>query len=194
VSTTREQVEAVLQDVLPRLEEIKADALAEIDRVRKDATQKASRYAQAVEELAGVEAEIETLYARKEELPVEVTRANLDEFFELEDELREEYRGIRPRLDALEDRRASLKGEIHQLLPNSRGHVNDLRIEAASQVAGAAYEERQALEDLKERLTKALDDALAPVVETHEQARGLTQSLGQERSWALSPVGRGALR
>jgi predicted nucleic acid-binding Zn-ribbon protein len=190
----REQVEAVLQDVLPRLEEIKADALAEIDRIRKDATQKASRYEQAREELEGVEARLVMLEAEKEGLPVEHSRALLEDNVDEELRIKERFTAVTEEIERLEDRRASLKEEIHRLLPNTRGHRNDVRIEAASRVAGAAFEEREALEDLKERLTKALDDAIDPVATVHEQSRGLTQSLGQERSWELSPVGKGAVR
>ena len=189
----REQVEELLADVLPRIEELKQEALAEIEKARRDATQKASRYEQAREELARVEEEICARQAEREELPMQAYRAGLDGEFDREMELQERYRNLRPAIEGLEDRKSSLKGEIRQLLPNSRGHRNDVRIEAASR-AGAAYSEREVLEGLRDRLLKALDDALEPVTTAHDQARGLTESMSKERDWDLSPVGRGALR
>ena len=185
MSSTREKAEAILQDVLARIEALKAEALAEIEEVRKDAEEKVARYEDAREELAEVEEEIVSLEARQDELPVEVTRANLAERFDLELELREEYRAIGPRLEELEDRVASLKGELAKIdrrAPDGPPpHPNDAYRREYGRVSGTAAEHRRAVEDLRKRLLKGIDAALDPIAKQHDQYRGLVQSWGEER-------------
>lgn len=194
MSGTTGRVEALLADVLPRIREIGEEAQAEISRVREEASAKMARYEEAIGELGEVEAEIGRLTTRKEELPVEVTRANLEEDYGLEDDLREEYRSIGPRLEELGVRKASLEEETAQLLPNARGHRHDAPIERMAAVAGAAFEEKLALEELRDQLTEALDAAASPMAEAHEQAKGTVESLSSAVAWEESPVGRGAVR
>jgi chromosome segregation ATPase len=179
----REQIEELLQEVLPKIEGLKEEALAEIGRVREDANGKMHRHEEVAGELAEAEAEIEALSARKEELPAEVTRTNLEELYEEEDSLREEYRGIGPRLEALEERRVNLEAELPGLLPRNHGHKHDGRIHHTARVAGTAHEERAALDDLKARLIKAADEALKPVEKAHNDTKGLVEAWSMDREW-----------
>jgi chromosome segregation ATPase len=179
----REEAEAILQDFLPRLEALKEEALAEIEEVRADAGAKLSRYEDVSEELAEVEARIVSLQAEREELPERAYRAGLDEEYALEDELKERYKNLRPEIEALEDRRGSLKEEMHRLSPRSHGHRLDVSMYQFSRVAGTAAEGRRALEHLRKQMVKALDDALASVVREHDQYRALVEAWGEERKW-----------
>jgi DNA repair exonuclease SbcCD ATPase subunit len=181
--STREKVDALLAGVLPRLEEIKEEALAGIGEVREDALAKIGRYQEASEELAQVEHELAVLRSEREGLPDRAYRAGLDEEYELEDELRERYKSLRPAIETLEDRRASLKGELDRLNPDDRGHPNDVLIRHHARVAGTAAEERRALEELRDRLVKALDATVEPVAGVHDQTRAQVEAWGRSRDW-----------
>ncbi len=181
--STREKVEELLADVLPRLEALKDEALAGIEEVREDATRKIARYEAALAELAEVEAEIEALSAERSELPSRTYVAGLNEDYELEDELKVRYKNLRPAIEGLEDRRASLKGEIERLCPRGRGHRYDAMIEHISRVAGTAAEERRILEEMRDRLVKALDATVEPVAKLHNDNRALVETRSRERSW-----------
>ncbi len=183
MSTTREKVEELLADVLPRIEALKAEALDEIGRVREDANGKMRRHEEATEELAGVEAEIASLSDERETLPDRAYRAGLDAEYELEDVLTERYRNLKPAIEHLEERRAALSAEMAELLPNSYGHRHDAGIHHTARVAGTAHEERAALKDLRDRLVKALDDAAEPVERVHNDTRALVEAWGSERDW-----------
>ncbi len=190
MTSTRERVEELLADVLPRLEALKDEALERIEEVREDASGKIARYEAATAELAEVEAEIEALSAERSELPDRAYRAGLEEDYELEDELKERYKNLRPAIEGLEDRRASLKGEIQRLCPRGRGHRYDAMIEHTSRVAGTAAEERRVLEELEKRLTEALSATVRPVADKHNGLRGLVETRSRERSWEEAAEGR----
>jgi chromosome segregation ATPase len=179
----REQVEELLADVLPKIEALKAEAMDSIAEVRRDANEKRHRHEEAVAELALVEEEIESLRAEREGLPDRAYRAGLDEEYALEDELKERYKNLKPAIGDLEERREFLEAEKAALLPNDYGHRNDARIHHTARIAGTAHEERAALEDLRDRLTKVLDDALKPVARLHEDNKALVESWGMEREW-----------
>jgi chromosome segregation ATPase len=183
VSNTKERVDELLEDLRSRIEALEEEALAEIEKVLKDAEEKVAHYEDAAEELEQVEDEIASLEGRREELPVEVTRANLEEQFDLEMELREEYRSIQPRLDALGDRRGSLKEEMRQLNPKGLEHPLNIQMHQYSRVSGTAAEERRVLEHLRKQMVTALDDALDLVVKKHEDYRGLVEDWGRQRDW-----------
>jgi chromosome segregation ATPase len=179
----REQVEEFLVEILPKIEALKAEAMDSIAEVRRDANEKLHRHEEATAELALVEEEIWSLRAEREGLPDRAYRAGLDEEYALEDELKERYKNLKPAIGHLEERREFLKAEKAALLPNDYGHRNDARIHHTARIAGTAHEERAALEDLRDRLTKALDDALKPVARLHEDNKALVESWGLEREW-----------
>lgn len=194
MSATVEKVGELLADVLPRIAALGEEAQAEISRVREEAGARMARYEEATAEAEKVEAEIEHLTLREEEVPGLAYRANLRKDYELEDDLRDEYEGIEPRLAELRERKTSLEEETAELLPNARGHRNDAAIERTAAVAGSAFEERMALEELRDRLKEALDAIVEPVADTQEQAKGAVMSLTSTIEWERSPVGRGAAR
>lgn len=66
-------------------------------------------------------------------------------------------------------------------------------IEQYGEVAGVASKPRHELEELREKLGKALDAAVDPVVAKHENLKATTWQLSHERAWDESPVGRGAV-
>jgi DNA anti-recombination protein RmuC len=179
----REKVEELLADVLPKIEALKAEALDSIAEVRRDANEKLHRHEEATAELALVEEEIESLRAEREGLPDRAYRAGLDEEYALEDELKERYKNLKPAIEHLEERRRFLEAEKAELLPRDHGHRNDARIHHVARVAGTAHEERRALEDMRERFVKALEDAVKPVAKLHEDNKAQVEAWGTEREW-----------
>ena len=181
--STREKAEELLADFLPRLKELKEGSLTEIAEVRRDANEKLHRHEEATAELALVEEEIESLRDEREKLPDRAYRAALDEEYRLEDELKERYKNLKPAIEHLEERRGFLKAELSELLPNGHGHRNDARIHHVARLAGTAHEERRALEDMRDRFVKALDEALEPVAKLHEGNKAQVEAWGTEREW-----------
>ncbi len=132
--------------------------------------------------------------AEREGLPDRAYRAGMDEDYALEDELKVRYKNLRPALEALEDRRGSLKDEMRRLSPRDRGFPTDAAMHNLGVAAGVASAAREDMEDLRRRLTKALDAATDPVVGEHKNLRATVEQLGRDAAWALSPVGKGGLR
>lgn len=120
-------------------------------------------------------------------------RAGMDEDFELEDDLKARYKNLGPAIQSLEERRESLRQEIAALSPNGDSHPNDVVISQYASVASVAAGPRHELEALKERLTKALDASIDPVVQKHESLKGSVWQLSHERAYAESPVGKGGI-
>jgi hypothetical protein len=185
VSTTKERVDELLDELRASIEELREASLARIEEARKSAESQISRYEAAAGELEQVEDEIAALLGRREELPVEVTRANLDEEYDREFELREEYRSIQPRLEELEGRREALREEMRQIDRRSSGspppHQNDAHARQYSKAAGTAAEERRAFEHLQKQAGKVIEEAVSQVAKQHDQYRGLVESLGMQR-------------
>jgi hypothetical protein len=182
--STREKVDELLAEFLPRLEALKDEALASVEEVRADAAEKVARYEDAREELEGVEARLVMLAAEREGLPIEHSRALLADDVVEELRAKERFSTISKEIEDLEDRRVSLLGEMAKLAPRASGappHRHDAARRQYGRVAGTAAEERRALELLKKKLVKALDDAFDPVAKQHDQYRGLVQAWGEER-------------
>ncbi len=192
--TRAERIEELLAQVEPVLEALRDEAMREITAAKHEAEANAARHDEAARELAEVEAEASALIAEREELPNRAYRAGLDGDEELEARLSERYRNLRLALEALEDRRGSLKDEMRRLNPRGTGHPTDATAYNLGLASGVAYRRREELEDLRRRLTKALDAATDPVVDEHKNLRATVEQLGRDRAWALSPVGKGGLR
>ncbi len=190
----RERIDSLLSAFGKEVEALRTEALDEIGRAEREANERKHRYHAAVEELEQVEREIGRLSSERDGLPDRAYRAGLDEEYELEDELKERYKNLRPAIEALEDRQGSLKGEVAELLPQPRGHDLDARIQATTSVARVAFAARSDMEHLQKGLTTALSTAVDPVVEEHAGLLALAEQQGRDREWALSPVGRGAFR
>ncbi len=87
-----------------------------------------------------------------------------------------------------------LRREIHALNPDGDSHALNPVIRQYGGVAGIASGPRHELEALKEKLTKALDASIDPVVRQHEDLKSTVWQLGHDRAWDESPVGRGGVR
>ena len=110
--------------------------------------------------------------------------------WEEEDRLKERYRNLKPALEALEERRESLREELARLSPNDRGYAKDATIDQYGWAAGVAHGPRTDLEELRKKLTEALDSSVNPVVEKHNSLRSTVEALSRDRNWETSPVGR----
>lgn len=178
--STAEKVEALLSDVLPRVEEIAGEARAKIREVREDASAKIARHGAASTELAKAEDRIDALLDEKEGLVLAHSEAALEDDVDEELRIKQRYQDIGAEVEELEGRSSVLRDEISELVPNSHGHPYDARIHHVARVAMAANNEREALERLRDGIVEALDAALKPVVDTHEQTRALVSSWGQQ--------------
>ena len=92
--------------------------------------------------------------------------------------LRASFRDLRSIIEGLQKRRASLKGELYRLSPRGQDH-RDAAIEQLGSTSGVASCARAELEELRDRLTEALDAMVQPVVDRHEALRGTVEQLGR---------------
>ncbi len=188
-----EEVKDILDEFIPRLNALRDEALREIGEASSEATKNIERHTQAHAERGEVEERITRLGAEREALPDRAYRAGLDEDYELEDDLTERYRNLKPALEGLQRRAEALEREIHALCPEGDSHPNNIIVRQFGVVAGIASGPRHELEALKDHLTKALDLSIDPVVKKHEDLKSTVWQLGHERSWDESPVGRGGI-
>ena len=190
----REEIEALIGEVMPRLRALEEDAMAEIRDAQQEADANVERHERAREELGGVEARLATLRAEKEGLPVEHSRAVLEDDVEAELRLKDRSATLRDEIAALEDRSSSLREELSRLNPRGQGHPADATMHHLGRAAGVAHGARSELEGLRDRLARALDSTVAPVAEKHDALKGTVWQLSHDRNWALSPAGRGGMR
>ncbi len=193
MTSRQEEIQDLLDEVLPRLEKLKTEALQEIEAAQKEAQRNLKRHEQAQEELAHVSEEIARLKQEQEKLPNLAYRAGLDEEWEEEDRLKERYRNIKPALESLENRREALREELHSLNPDGDDYPKNATIHQYSQVSAVAHGPRTVLEELKKKLTDALENSLDPVIKKHEGLKATTWQLSHDRAWATSPAGRGGV-
>jgi seryl-tRNA synthetase len=189
-----EEIQSILDEFIPRLNALRDDALGEIAQAQEVAQANIDRHTHAQAERGEVEEQIARLGAERETLPDRAYRAGLDGEYELEDELAERYRNLKPALEGLGLRAEALEREIHDLSPDGDSHPNNVIVRQYGKVAGIASGPRHELEALKDRLTKALDASLDPVIRLHEDLKATVWQLGHERAWDESPVGRGGVR
>ncbi len=188
-----EEIKSLLDEVLPRLDALRDAAMEEIDAASSTGQANITRHGEAAEELAGVEERISRLSEERETLPNRAYRAGLDGEYEQEDQLAERYRNLKPALEGLAQRAEELRREIASLSPDGDEHPNNVTVRQYGKVAYVASTPRHELETLKEKLTKALDASIDPVVKKHEDLKATVWQLGHERSWDESPVGRGGI-
>ena len=189
-----EEIQAIEDEFIPRLEALKEEALGEIAAAQEGAQANIDRHTQAQAEWGQVEAEIARLSSEREALPDRAYRAGLDEEYELEDDLRARYRNLKPELEGLRWRAGELEREIVGLSPEGDSHPNNVIVRQYGKVAGTASGPRHELEALKEKLTQALDASLDPVIRQHEDLKATVWQLGHDRAWDESPVGRGGVK
>jgi chromosome segregation ATPase len=184
-----EEIEKLLADVEPRLEALRESALEEIRQDQQRAEANVRRYDEAVRELLDVEAEISRLSTEREQLAYKTYQAWLDSDRDVTARLRAGFRDLRSIIEGLQKRRASLKGELYRLSPRGQDH-RDAAIEQLGSAAGVASSARAELEELRDRLTQALDAMVQPVADRHDALRGTVEQLDRDRGWEEGPVER----
>jgi chromosome segregation ATPase len=187
------EIEKLLADVEPRLEALRESALEEIRQEQQRAEANVRRYDEAVRELLDVEAEVSRLSAEREQLAFKTYQAWLDTDHDMTVRLRTSFRNLRSIIDGLQKRRTSLKGELSRLSPRGQDH-RDAAIEQLGSAAGVASSARAELEELRDRLTQALDTMVQPVADRHDALRGAVEQLGRDRAREKSPVEREGVR
>jgi len=176
VSATEKVARDLLEEVLPRIEELEAEALARVAEAAREAGEKVARVEAAREELAEVEAEIESMREEREEIPGRAYRAGLDGEYQEEDRLKERYANLKPAIEASERRRSELGAEIAPLLPRlggdrvpSNAHV---RGRYAGEVAQVSHYEQAHLRRFRDRLVGAADAAAEALAKEHRARAG----------------------
>lgn len=190
----RHEIEALVADVLPRLEALREDSMGEIREAQGRADANVSRHEEAREELGGVEARLTMLRAEEEGLPVEHSRAVLADDVEEELRVKDRFSSVSEEIGELEERSKALAAEVRRLNPRGSGHPADATMHHLGRAAGVAHGARADLEGLRDRLTRALDATVRPVSDKHDALKGTVWQLGHDRDWAMSPVGRGGMR
>ncbi len=188
-----EEIQAILDEFIPRLNALRDDALGEIAQAQEAAQANITRHTGAQAELTQVEEQIARMGAERETLPDRAYRAGLDEEYELEDGLTERYRNLKPALEGLAQRAEELRREIHALNPDGDSHPNNIVVRQYGRVAGTASGPRHEIEALKEKLSRALDASIDPVIRKHEDWKATVWQLSHDRAWDESPVGRGGI-
>lgn len=192
-----ERVEALLEEVLPKIEELEAESMGRISAAKSSAWEKIPRYQEAAGELEGVEKRIEELLSERAGLTELHSEAVLDDDVDEELRLKQRAQDIKAEVESCEERRDGLWRELAELVPR-RGphrepHALDAHIHHVARVAETAAEERRPLEHLRDRFTKALDSAADAVVREHEQSRAQVMAWNRTVEFERSPVGRGAI-
>jgi chromosome segregation ATPase len=187
------EIEKLLADVKARLEALREFALEEIRKEQQRAEANMTRYDEVVRELSDVEAEMHRLSAEREQLAYKTYYAWLDNDRVVTARLRASFRDLRSIIDDLQKRRASLKGELYRLSPRGQDH-RDAAIEQLGNAAGVASSARAELEELRDRLTQALNAMVQPVADRHDALQGTVEQLGRDRAWEESPVEREGVR
>jgi chromosome segregation ATPase len=188
-----EEIEKLLADVEPRLEALRESALEEIRQDQQRAEANVRRYDEAVRELLDVDAEISRLSTEREQLAYKTYQAWLDSDRDVTARLRAGFRDLRSIIEGLQKRRTALKGELYRLSPRGQDH-RDAAIEQLGSTSGVASCARAELEELRDRLTEALDAMVQPVADRHDALRGTVEQLDRDRAWEESPVEREGVR
>ena len=187
------EIEKLLADVKPRLEVLRESAMEEIRHEQQRAEANVRRYDEAARELLDVEAELSRLFAEREQLAYKTYHAWLDNDRVVTERLRASFRNLRAIIEGLQKRRASLKGELYRLSPRGQDY-RDAAIEQLGSAAGVASSARAELEELRDRLTHALDAMVQLVVDRHDALRETVEQLDRERGWKESSVWREGVR
>jgi hypothetical protein len=145
------------------------------------------RYDKAVRELLDVEAEISRLSAEREQLAFKTYQAWLDSNRDVTVRLRASFRNLRSIIEGLQTRRTSLRGELYRISPRGQDH-RYAAIEQLGSAAGVASSTRAELEELRDRLTQALDAMVQPVADRHDALKGTVEQLGRDRAWEKRPL------
>jgi seryl-tRNA synthetase len=134
-----------------------------------EASERVSRFHDATDELDAARRKIDALENDREKLPNLAFKANMDEEFEREDELREKYRNTRPALEALRERAGELEEEIAGLVgPNPAipgGSVYDAMIEGYTRCRDAHRDAAAPLIEIQREVSRILRDAVDPLTD-----------------------------
>ena len=178
----QEAEKAFLDALLARKEAL----LEEVREADKEGDRGYGRIEDLREEREGLGDRISSLEAERETQPMAAYTAGLDEDYDREDSLKLRYKAAGEELSRARDRSQEVEAELSGLLTSQQGHENDGVISAFRESVGAARAARTELEELKQRVVKALDQALEPVVKAHESAKGQMWAWNTERANALA--------
>ena len=182
-----EQAERAFLDALVAR---KDELLEEVREADKEGDRRYGRIRDLREERDGLGDRISALEAERTGTPMEAYRAGLDEDYDREDSLKLRYKAAGEELSQSRDRSQEVEAELSGLLTSQQGHENDGVISAFRESVGAARSARTELEELKQRVVKALDEALEPVVKAHESGKGSMWAWNTTRSVELADKAR----
>ena len=173
----------MLGELRSLVEDLAEEGRARTEAVEAEAEERVGRFHGASEELAAARREIARLEKDREQLPSLAFKANMDEDYEREDELREKYRAIRPALESLRVRAGELEAELGELVGKNRTPRADLdaMIFGFERVRDAYGEAAAPLVSLQTRVSVLLSDAVDPLVGGHRATGQTLMGLRSER-------------
>jgi len=182
-----QEAESAFLDALVARKEALLEEVREAD---KEGDRRYGRIEDLREEREGLGDRISSLEAERETQPMAAYTAGLDEDYDREDSLKARFRVAGEELSQARDRAQEVEKELAGLVHNPQGHENDAVISAFKESVGVARSARTEIEELKQRVVKALDQALEPVVKAHESAKGQMWAWNTTRSVEIADKAR----
>ncbi|MDP9475488.1 MAG: hypothetical protein M3R38_07320 [Actinomycetota bacterium] len=184
--SSEERTRRVVGELRALVEALEAEGREKTEAVEAEASVRVSRFHEACDELDATRRKIAALENDREKLPSLAFRANMDEEFEREDELREKYRNTRPALEALRARAGELEEEIGELVGPNRslpgGSVFDAMIQAYTRCRDAHRDAAAPLIQIQREVNRLLRDAVDPLVDGQKGWGQIRKSVEEQRT------------
>lgn len=145
---SRERAARLVEEMLPVVRELGAEGREAVEEAERIAYANYDRLGKVGVELEDLKEQAEAIRRGLAAAPAKLAQAHLDEEWETEDRIKENYKNLKARLEGIEERRGELEGEARELQgPNASRKDDPHRYEAL------IYQRR--------RISRALLDALA---------------------------------
>lgn len=177
VSQFLQQAEAVISELTDEIR-------AEIEAAERQASKNVSRFFELREEAKQAEDRTKLLRAELERLPTEHRKAVLDSDHTGEQHLTGLYKAVKSELVALRAKAPEIEREMRRLCPRQSlpdgWHRHDPYLYQQARVAKSVAESTRPLYKLRNRLTDALDKALAPLEGAQQSRASVLEGLAAE--------------
>lgn len=173
-----------LQQAEALIYQLTDEVRVEIEAAERQASENVSRFFELQEEAKQAEARTKLLWAELERLPSEHRKAVLDSDRTREQQLTGRYKELKSELAALRVRVSEIEREMRRLCPRQSltegWHRHDPYLYQQARVAKSFAESTRPLYKLRNRLTDALDKALAPLEGAQQRRVSALEGLAAE--------------
>ncbi len=180
ISQFLQQAEEVISELTDQIR-------AEIEAAERQASENVSRFFDLQEEAKQAEDRAKLLRAELEQMPSEHHKAVLDSDRTREQQLTGRYKAVKSELTALRVRVPEIEREMRRLCPRQSlpdgWHRHDPYLYQQARVAKSFAESTRPLYKLRNRLTEALDKALAPLESAQQRRVSVLEGLASEVRW-----------